>query len=109
MGSDEPGTGHGFGGNANYQSMKKGGSTSGSEAQPMIMSQKRVEELSEYSSIQKLPFYWEDISKTQEKLLMEKEAIGNFILRKSSSDPSALTLVVKLVIIPGFDFSKFIN
>ena len=88
------GLGHGFG-HPNYQPMKVGSVPGGDAPATIFMCQKRVEELSEYLSIQKLPFYWEDISKSQEKLLMEKEAIGNFILRKSSSDPSALTLVVK--------------
>ena len=61
----------------------------------LMSSDVKVENLAEYPIINDLAFFWKDITKNQEKMLMENEAIGNFILRKSSSDPSALTLVVK--------------
>ena len=80
-------------GHRNYERLK-----------PSIDMSGRVYTLFEYPTICELPFYWKDISKDQEKLLMENESIGNFILRKSSSDPAAFTLVVK-----SYDFNYMVQ
>ena len=90
-------------GHRNYERMKAPIDMSGN--QTAIMTQRfGVDTLFEYPTICELPFYWKDISKDQEKLLMENESIGNFILRKSSSDPAAFTLVVK-----SYDFNYMVQ